>query len=200
MGDPSPYQIARRVPKIVAALMELLQVSERLEKIYLGLDAGTESFDAIDAIGFSSALPGVVHYDIVRKDDRMHGLLGGLFRARSLFRLSDGGLVDNVPASAAWRAVHRGLIGTRNAFIVAFDCFAPKLMTPVWLGLQGLVAAQVQASCRWAHVYKGFKGGLSPIEVVPGIPAMIKMLERGKAELASELPFIQRMMKPLPAL
>jgi predicted acylesterase/phospholipase RssA len=200
LTSPSPFRLARKIPQIITAIAELVQISERLDKIYLGMEPGTEDFDVLDAAGFSSSLPGVIHYDVVRQDDRMHAILKALFERRELFRLADGGLVDNVPASAAWKAVQAGLIGTRHAFIIALDGFAPRLSTPVWLPLQQLVQVQVQKSCAFAHLYKPFSGTLSPLEVVPGIPQFIKMLDRGKEELATELPFIQRMMQPLPAL
>ena len=203
LGDafnPSPLKLARKLPRIIAALIELFQVSERLDPIYLGMEPGTEEFDVVDAAGFSSALPGVIHYDVVRQDDRMHALLGELFKRRDLFRLADGGFVENVPARAAWRAVHEGRIGTRNAFIVALDGFAPRLTTPAWLALQQIVAVQVRRSCEWAHLYKPFTGTLSPLEVVPNVSSAIRMLDRGKAQLTEEMPFISRMMQTLPAL
>jgi predicted acylesterase/phospholipase RssA len=197
---PTPFRLARKIPQIIAAIIELVQIGERLDPIYLGLEPGTEEFDAIDAVGFSSALPGVIHYDVVRKDDRMHALLGDLFARHELFRLADGGFVDNVPARAAWRAVQEGRIGTRNAFILALDGFAPRLTTPVWLPIQQLLQVQVQRSCEHAHLYQPFTGTLSPLEVVPTVASVIKMLERGKSELSPQMPFITRMMQPLPPL
>ena len=196
----SPFKVARKIPRVVAALIEFAQVGERLDAVRLGLEPGTEEFDVLDAIGFSSSIPGVIHYDVVRQDERMHALLEGLFKQRELFRLADGGFVDNVPARAAWRAVQEGRVESRNALIVAFDGFAPKLMTPVWLPIQRIAQVQVQRSCEFAHLYKPFSGTLSPLEVVPGVSSCIKMLERGKAELEPEMPFIERMLQPLPAL
>lgn len=198
--SPTPFLVGRKIPAVVGALVELVQLSERLETIYLGLDEGTEQFDAIDAVGFSAALPGVVHYDVDRADDRVHRMIGDLFARRELFRMADGCLVDNVPARAAWRGVHRGLAKTRNVFILAMDAFAPKLTTPVWLAMQSIVSGQVQRSCEWAHLYKSFRGTLSPLELVPKIPATFKMLDRGKRELEPEMAFIGRMLQPLPPL
>ena len=196
----SPFKVARKIPKVVSALIEFAQIGERLESIMLGMEPGTEEFDVMDAIGFSSSIPGVIHYDVVRQDERMHAILQELFKRRDLFRLADGGFVDNVPARGAWNAVQEGRIETRNAFVVAFDGFAPKLLTPVWLPIQQILQVQVQRSCEFAHLYKPFSGTLSPLEVVPGISSFIKMLDRGKAELEKEMPFIQKMLQPLPAL
>lgn len=196
----SPFKVARKVPQVVAALIEFAQIGERLDAIRLGLEPGTEEFDVMDAIGFSSAIPGVIHYDVVRQDDRMHAVLEDLFKRHDLFRLADGGFVDNVPARGAWEAVQAGRIETRNALVVAFDGFAPRLTSPVWLPIQQVLQVQVQRSCEFAHLYKPFKGTLSPLEVVPGISSFIKMLDHGKAELEKEMTFVQRMLQPLPAL
>ncbi len=196
----NPLTLGRKIPAVATALIELFQISERFDPVCFGLDEGTRELDAVDAIGFSSALPGVIHYDIVRDDDRMHEVLATLFAKRDLFRLADGCLVENVPAKAAWTAVHKGLVGTRNAFVLAMDCFAPKLTTPAWLAMQTIVLNQVQRSAEYAHLYKAFKSPPSPLELTPSVNSVIKILERGKEDLASDLPFIQRMMRPLAAL
>ncbi len=105
-----------------------------------------------------------------------------------------------MPATAAWQAVQKGVLGTRNAFVLALDGFSPKLRTPAWLPLQSLASAQVQQSCQFAHVYKPFKGTLSPLELVPSVASTVKMIERGREELSPELPLIRRMLQPLPPL
>ena len=78
------------------------------------LDLLVGDVDALDAAGFSSALPGVIHYDVFRDDPRMHSLLTQYMGDHGIARFIDGGLVDNLPARAAWRAVHKGEIGTRS--------------------------------------------------------------------------------------
>ena len=40
----------------------------------------------------------------------------------------------------------------------------------------------------------------TPLELVPSVASTVKMIERGKEELAPELPFIRRMLQPLPPL
>lgn len=200
LSVPTPFSLTRKLPALIGAMIELVQLGDRLDPIYLGLEPGTETFDVLDAIGFSSSLPGIIHYDVVRQDARMHAVLAELFRRHDLFRLADGGFIENVPARLAWKAVHEGRIKTRNALIVAFDGFAPKLSTPVWLPMQQIVSAQVSRTLEYAHLYKPFSRTLSPLEVVPGIPSFIKMLDRGKDALAKEMPFIARMLQPLPAL
>jgi len=83
--------LSRVMSDVLKALGELLAQRDRLVPLYLGADPETRDFDAIDAVGFSSALPGVIHYDVLREDERMHALLDRLFLREDLFRLVDGG-------------------------------------------------------------------------------------------------------------
>lgn len=198
----SPKQLLNPLvlPRWVAALFEFATRPEILSRVTLGLEPGTGAFDAVDAAGFSSALPGIIHYDVLRDDGRMHGLLGELFANRRIARLVDGGLVDNVPSRAAWKAVHTGEIGTRNTFILALNGFASRLTTPLWLPLQRLAEVNVARSRAWAHHTHDFKRTLPALAVVPRVDALIDAIEWGRHQLAPQLPFITRMLAPLPRL
>jgi patatin-like phospholipase len=195
-----PTLVARKVQEAMGAVAELFARPEIMERLVLGEDEGTGEFDALDAAGFSSALPGVIHYDVPRESERMASLLDGLFESRGLLRLVDGGLTDNLPAKAAWRAVHRGRIGTRNAFVLALNGFAPKLTTPLWLPLQRLAALTVAPNRPYAHLVKDFKRTLSPLELVPSVDLVGRAMELGRKQIQEELPFICRMLAPLPHL
>ncbi len=196
----NPARVAERVQGAFGALAELFSQPEIMVKLHLGADDETRQFDALDAVGFSSALPGVIHYDVLRDDSRMHQLLSELFEKKGIFRLIDGGLVDNLPAKAAWRAVHKGQIGTRNAFILALNAFALKLSTPLWLPLQRLAELTVAPNRPYAHLVKDFKRTLSPLELVPTVADLAKAVEMGREQLLPDLPFLMRMMAPLPHL
>lgn len=188
------------LPQWIAALWEFATHPEILTRITLGADEGTETFDAVDAAGFSSALPGIIHYDVLRADPRMHSMLGDMFASRHIFRLVDGGLVDNVPSKAAWRAVHKGEIGTRNAFIFALNGFATKLSTPLWIPLQRIAELNVARSRPWAHLTHDFKRTLNALSVVPRVDELLDAIQWGRAQVAPHLPFITRMLAPLPRL
>ena len=198
---PQPLVVKRMVSEIFEAVGELIVQRERFARIYLGADDGTRAFDAIDAVGFSSALPGVIHYDVLRDDERMHRLLGGLFERHDLFRLVDGGLVDNLPARAAWATVQRGAIGARNAFVLALEGFGPKLTQPLWFGLEQLAAQNVARNRPFIdHHSSRTSDVLSPLEVVPSPRALQRAIQEGKAELHQDMPFIARMCRPFPPL
>lgn len=198
----SPKQLLNPLvwPKWVAALWEFATRPEVLTRVTLGLEEGTDVFDAVDAAGFSSALPGIIHYDVLREDGRMHGLLGELLSSRRIARLVDGGLVDNVPSRAAWKAVHTGEIGTRNALIVALNGFAMKLTTPGWLPLQRIAELNVARSRPWAHLTHDFKKTLPALTVVPRVEELLNAVEWGRHQMAPHLPFLTRMLAPLPRL
>lgn len=192
-----PIRVTHKLQATMGALAELFTRPEIMVKLHLGLDPGTESFDALDAVGFSSALPGVIHYDVIREDRRMRSLLDGLFESRGIFRMVDGGLVDNVPAKAAWTAVHRGVIGTRNAFVLALNAFSPKLTTPLWLPLQRLAALNTDGNRPYAHLFRDFRKTLSPLEIVPSVGLLAQAIELGRRQLTEDAPFLTRMLAPL---
>jgi hypothetical protein len=195
-----PIAMARKVQEAMGVVAEFLTQPEIMRPLHLGLDEGTQEFDALDAAGFSSALPGVIHYDVLRDDPRMRGLLDSLFESRGLFRLIDGGLTNNLPAKAAWRAVHKGFIGTRNTFILGLNGFSPKLATPLWLPLERLAALTVAPNRPYAHLVKDFKRTLSPLELVPSLELVARAIELGRKQLNDEMPFICRMLTPLPMI
>lgn len=197
----SPRQLLdpRILPRWVAALWEFASHPEILTRLTLGAD-GTEGFDAVDAAGFSSALPGIIHYDVLREDPRMQAMLRELLAARNVSRLIDGGLVDNVPSQAAWRAVHRGAIGTRNTFIFALNGFATKLTTPLWLPLQRIAELNVARSRPWAHLTHDFRRTLNALSVVPRVDELLDAIQWGRQQIAPHLPFVTRMLAPLPRL
>jgi predicted acylesterase/phospholipase RssA len=195
-----PVGIARRMQAAVTALGELFARPEVMRRLTLGKEPGTEDFDVVDAAGFSCALPGVIHYDVLRDDARMRGVLDGLFERRGVARLVDGGLTDNLPARAAWRAVHGGRIGTRNVFILGLDGFAPRLTTPLWLPLQRLAAMTVAANLPYAHLVKHFRRTLSPLELVPSVELAGQAMTYGREQMRDELPLLLRMLEPLPPL
>jgi predicted acylesterase/phospholipase RssA len=191
--------LPRMAVDVFQAVGELFAQRDRLARVYLGADERSRDFDAIDAVGFSSALPGVVHYDVLRDDERMRELLDDLFRREDLFRLVDGGLVDNLPARAAWEAVQRGVVGRRNAFVLALEGFGPRISQPLWYGLQQLAAVNVAWNRPFAHLHRSFQRTLSPADIIPDPDDLRRTVNDGKAELHPDMPFLAHMVRPFPA-
>lgn len=188
------------LPRWFGAIAEFTARPDVLTRVHLGADEGTEDFDALDAAGFSSALPGIIHYDVLRNDPRMQALIAQYMGDHGVARFIDGGLVDNVPARAAWRAVHKGEIGTRNAFVLALNGFSMKLSTPLWLGLERLAELNVAKNRPWAHLTHDFRRTLGPLVIVPSVEQLLHAVQVGRDALAWEMQLIARMMAPLPLL
>ncbi len=196
----NPLSMVKNVHVSMTSLIEFFTHPEIMVRLHLGSDEMTSHFDALDAAGFSSALPGVIHYDVLRADPKMHDLLGALFEQHRIARLVDGGLVDNLACRAAWRAVHKGHLGTRNAFILGLNAFSAKLTTPFWLALETLAERNVATNRPYAHLVHDFNRTLSPFEVVPNVERFHKAIELGRAALVPDVPFLTRMLAPLPPL
>lgn len=184
--------------KVIEALGELVSAPTVMKEIVLGGDELTGRFDVVDAVGFSTAVPGLIHYDILREDAHMHTLMERLLQRHGVVRLVDGGIVNNVPSRIAWQHVQRGDIRTRNTFILAFDCFAPQLTRNILMHpIQRLVRPQVNANAAFAGFTKTFVQVLSPLDVVPDFKKIQVAMRNGYRELDHDRGFLQAMLQPL---
>lgn len=196
----SPSVIRRQLRRVFAVISDLVK-RPRVREVVIGGDALTQDFDVIDAVGFSSAVPALIHYDIWRDDPHMHGLVQQVMDLYGINRLVDGGVVNNVPSRVAWESVQRGDLGTRNAFILAMDCFAPQLTRNLMVHpLQRLLRAQVSSNARYAGFTKSFRHVLSPLELIPDERKLGLALRNGYREMARERRFIREMMRPIAGL
>jgi predicted acylesterase/phospholipase RssA len=207
VSDPDPARwglrtIHRNVQRLTDAIQEMARIPRLTARLVFGASDETRQSDAIDAAGFSASVPGVIHYDVLRDDPRMRELLDRLLERHDLLRLCDGGVIDNVPVRTAWQHVQRvGLDGgSRNAVMFALDAFAPRLMTPLWLPLQSIAAPAVTRNRPYAHVYKAFRKTLSPLALLPSQRSLTNIVRSAKEELLQELPVLQRLLAPIPAL
>ena len=131
----------------------------------------------------------------------MKSLLDALYARYGITRLGEGGLVSNVPARAAWRAVTEGQVGHRQPFVVALDCFAPNPRKLVWYPIQQMVrAANVEADRQYADVYVPIRQTLSPLNLVPPLRDAVLAMKWGEEAIQPHMPFIREMMKPVPIL
>lgn len=200
-GGSGPGVSVRGIVKTVGVLREFLANPDALVTVPLGRAEGTEDFDVLDAAGFSAAIPGVIHYDVVRDDPRMHRILDSLYSRFGISRLGEGGMVSNVPARIAWESVVGGAVGRRNAFVLALDCFAPSRHTLAWLALQQLVrSSNVNADREFADLYLTFRRTPSPVNLVPPLKGVFQAMRWGREAVAPHLPFLKEMMRTLPVL
>ncbi len=191
----------RGTMKAMRMLLEFLGNREALVPCVIGRDPGTEAFDTLDAAGFSSAVPGVIHYDVLRDDPHMHRVLNALYAARGITRLGEGGLVHNVPARIAWESVVSGRWGRRNVFVLALDCFAPSARSLAWAPLQQAVrSGNVDSDRAFADLYLPMHRTLSPMNLVPDVKDAMEAIRWGRDELRPHMPFVRSMCAPLDVL
>jgi predicted acylesterase/phospholipase RssA len=165
-----------------------------VEEIVLGRDELTRDFNAIDAAGFSAAIPGLLHYDMTRDDPHMESILRQLMERDDVVALVDGGVANNVPAGPAWRQVREGRIGTRNAYILAFDCFHPQGgIGHLWLQpVTRVVSLQVALNERYAHQRIEFRPTLSPLNLLPTSKELDRAVRWGRSQITQELPRLEK--------
>lgn len=183
---------------MMSFLTELVSTPGALRSIALGGDDDTKDFDVLDAVGFSSALPAVIQYDITRDDPRMHEIMKRLLSVHNVDFLADGGISSNVPVRSAWEYVQSGRLGTRNAFVLGLDCFAPQIGRNVlFLPLQRLAAENVIRERGFAQFMFTYRRTLAPTALVPKPHSIESALRYGKEDFAKHGPFLQKMLEPL---
>ena len=181
-----------------STLIKDLIMSGGIKPIPLGMCQNSQTFDALDAVGFSCSVPALIHYDILRDDPRMHNLTRNLLKSHNVDHLIDGGISANVPARCAWEAIQRGHIKTRNSFIMGLDCFAPQLRrNMIFLPMMRLAAENVSRDRHFANLMFTYRKVLSPASLIPNARSLRRAINHGRDELSVEKSFLKTMLEPL---
>jgi predicted acylesterase/phospholipase RssA len=197
--SPGPVFRATRLRKLrnlASIFRELMADQDALHPMVFGRDAGTHEIDVVDAAGFSAAVPGLIHYDIVRDDQRMKHLLDALYSEYGITRLTEGGIVDNLPARVGWEAAMAGeLDGHRNVHVLAVDCFTPKPSSVIFFPVQQAVRSNVTRNLGYVHTYVPLTKTLSPLNLVPAITAMDKAGRWAVRDFDPHLPLMGKLCR-----
>jgi predicted acylesterase/phospholipase RssA len=194
--DTGAVKARRR--EVAEVLSELL--NQPAAPVALGEDALTAEFDVVDAMGFSAAVPGVIHYDVLRDDPRMHTLLGQLMAREGVARMVDGGVADNLPSRLALEAVQQGATWGRDPFVLALDSFEPRMTLTsnmVFLPLMQMAYENSRTGRRLSSYVVSFRKVLSPLAVVPSPEQMEWAIEHGRREFAPHVPVLRKVMEPI---
>ncbi|MBA2665133.1 MAG: patatin-like phospholipase family protein [Bradymonadaceae bacterium] len=196
----SPLAMRKKLKLFFGAVRQLSRNPRLLTQVVFGREPGTQSFPVIEAVGFSCAVPGLLHYDIFHDDPDTIRPLEELFERHKLLRLCDGGVVNNVPSKVAWESVQDGSIGHRNAHIMAFDSFAPISTgrNIVWIPIQQIARPAVVANMPYANFHKTFRNPPSPLQIVVNSYSKLKaIIQAARDEMADDVPYIKETLKPL---
>jgi predicted acylesterase/phospholipase RssA len=191
-----PSRLAK-VASVANIFRELLQSPESLREVVFGADPATHEADILDAAGFSSSIPGLIHYDVLRDDQRMKRLLDELYARHGITRLAEGGILNNVPARPAWTEVMGGRITRRNAFVLALDCFAPRVRSLMFYALQQVVRPNVLRNVPYANLYVPLERTLNPLNLVPTLPEVNRAMKWTMDELGPHMGYVERMCTPI---
>lgn len=177
--------VRRLVFNFTRLASEFVFGDQALKTIVMGGDELTDGLSIVDAIGFSSSIPGVIHYDVERHDDDTHRRLTELMHHHGVSRLLDGGFSENVPTVSCREAIEQGVTGQMHTLVLGLDGFAPNLLkSPLWVPAQQLLRGQIARAKRTADHWHAFKQPLSPLRVVPSTAAMRSILQTGREEFA----------------
>lgn len=191
-----PSRLAK-VAQVANIFRELLSEPDALREIVFGSDPATYDADILDAAGFSASIPGLIHYDVLRDDQRMKRLLDELYARYGITRLTEGGIVNNVPARPAWEeVVVRGRIGRRNPYVIALDCFAPKVRSLLFYGIQQVVRPNVLRNIAYTNVYFALQRTLNPLNLVPPLPEVNRAMKWTIEEMTPMMPVIEKSLEP----
>ncbi len=196
-----PASMRKMLRIFFSSVRELTRNPRFLAQVVFGRDQMTSAFPVIEAVGFSCAVPGLLHYDIFHDDPDTITPLDSIFERDRLVRLCDGGVVNNVPSRVAWESVQSGTIGSRNAFILSMDVFAPvrRGSNMIWIPIQQIARPAVQANKPYSDYHKTFRATPSPLQIMITSYSKLKaIVENSREQLRNDEPYIARAIERLP--
>jgi hypothetical protein len=185
-------QVAARMWQ-VAAFIDLRVVKPI---VISDADPATRDFNVVDAASFSSAIPGVLHYET--SDPRMIPVLDHLCADKDIAAMVDGGAASNVPIELAWKRIRDGRLGTRNACYLALDCFHPQWdPRHLWLvPITQAIQLQMVRNLPYADHLVRFGPTLSPVNLAPSVAAMDRACRWGHNSVDQAIPVTTALLEP----
>jgi hypothetical protein len=191
----------RALARVRDAFVSLLMSRRLLEPLLLGADPDTAELPALDAAGFSSAIPYLLHYELPEPEARAGAILARLFERHGLEALTDGVMTSTTPAHAAWQAIESGRIGSGNCAIVALHAMqAGRGPTGLLLApLAHAVSSTMQRDKPFRDLGVSFQRGPSLLELFPREQTLRRAIRTGRAEFEATAPSLGALLAPLPA-
>ena len=180
-----------------AQIATLVTSSHATREVVFGLDDLTSTMPVTDAVAFSSLIPGLLHYKVPRNHYRSHEILNTIFKRDNIYRLTDGGLVSNVPVRAAVRAIESGKYGHENVYILGLDVFAPQPRDGIFYLLEQITNANANTDAKYADAFFRPKDLLSPANMAPTLTHLRWLNLRFRKAFQDEMKIIQYAMTPL---
>jgi predicted acylesterase/phospholipase RssA len=187
------------VARVVSALVALAMSRRVLVPVFFGADATSAAMPALDAAGFSAAIPALLHYDTDGSEPQTDAILRDTFERHGLVALVDGALVSTLPARYAWEAIESGRIGSRHAAIVALDAMVPGLGRNAPLApIQRVIAATAQRDRPFWDVHVEFRRVPNMLELFPREATLRRAQSAGEDEFEETAHLLRALLAPLP--
>ena len=186
--------------RLVGPLVSLAMSRQVLVPVFLGSDPETRRLAALDAAGFSAAIPGVLSYDLLPDDAEGARVLGLLFERHSLSGLVDGALSTVIPARYAWEAVEAGRIGTRNVAIVALDALAkPRGSNALLLPFLRVASATADRDRAFWDLHVNFQRAPNLLDLFPSDARLQSAARHGEQEFSETARLLPLLLATLPS-
>jgi patatin-like phospholipase len=190
-----PAALARWVGPLVSLAMS----RQVLVPLFLGADPETRRLAALDAAGFSAAIPGVLTYDLEPGDRESARILEPVFARHSLSGLVDGSLATLIPARYAWEAIEAGRIGTRHVAVLALDAVAkPRGANALVWPLLRVASATADRDRAFWDLHMNFRRVPSFLDVFPNDARLAAAAENGEREFAETARVLPKLLAPVP--
>jgi predicted acylesterase/phospholipase RssA len=186
--------------RLVGPLVSLAMSRQVLVPIFLGADPETRRLAALDAAGFSAAIPGVLSYDLAPDDAEGARILEPLFARHSLSGLVDGAVSTLIPARYAWEAIEAGRIGTRHTAILALDAIAkPRGSNALLLPLLRVASATADRDRAFWDLHVNFRRAPNFLDIFPTDRRLAAAAAHGAQEFAETARVLPVLLAPVPA-
>ena len=185
--------------RVVTALVSLAMSRRVVAPVFFGADSETQELTALDAAGFSAAIPALLHYDVSPEDAASELILNGLFQRRDLIALVDGALVSMLPARYAWDSIEAGRIGTRHCTIVALDATIPRLTgsNALLAPVQRVIAATAHRDRPFWDLRVPFPDAPGMLELFPASGLLDRAIRDGERAFEETAQLLRLLMAPL---
>ena len=185
--------------RVVGALVSLAMSRRVVTPLLLGSDPETSRLAALDAAGFSSAIPALFQCDVPADDTVGGAILDRLFEERGFVGLVDGALSSLVPARYAWEALEAGRIGSRNYLVLALDAMAKTggVNTPLVPLLRTISATADRDRAFW-DLHLNFRNAPPFLDLFPTEARLRRAARSGAREFAETAELLRAILAPLP--
>ena len=185
--------------RLVGPLISLAMSRQVLVPLLLGADPETRQLAALDAAGFSAAIPGLLSYDLDPGDAESARILEKLVARHAITGFVDGALSTLIPARYAWESIEAGRIGTRHVAILALDAFAnPRGANVLMRPLLRAISATADRDRAFWDLHVNFRRAPSVIDLFPTHTRLAAAAANGEQEFAETARVLPVLLAPVP--